>query len=80
MAAKYLELTETIEFVGVQFPVPASPREVLSILYGDDWNIPNREGRATNKAFDRKIKDMLIKITPSLYHFYKNVIRKKIAR
>ena len=74
--AKLLENTETIAFMGEQFPVPANPEQTLCILYGEDWRIPNKEGKAANYPLDIKIKKFLIGRLPGLYKFYKVFLNK----
>ncbi len=68
--AKYLEHTETIEFLGEQFPVPINPKQALSILYGEDWHIPKKDGKPTNKTLYIRIKIFLIKKLPFFYKIY----------
>jgi len=75
--ARFLENTETITFLGEQFPVPSNPKQVLSILYGEDWHIPDRDGKATNYPLEIKIKKYLIKKLPFLYKIYKVLLKKK---
>ena len=75
--ANYLEHTETMEFLGEPFPVPGNPKQLLCVLYGKDWHIPNKDGKATNNALDIKIKRYLIKKLPFLYKIYNMFLGKK---
>ena len=68
--SKFLEHTDTIDFLGEQFPVPSNPKQALSVLYGEDWHIPNKDGKAINHALDSKIKNYLIEKLPFLYKIY----------
>ena len=38
---KFFELTEDLEFMGMNWIVPRDRKEFLKITYGDDWMIPN---------------------------------------
>ncbi|MGB5966197.1 MAG: LicD family protein [Sulfurimonadaceae bacterium] len=75
--AKYLEHTETIEFLGEQFPVPGNPKQVLSILYGEDWHIPNKDGKPINESLSKKIKDFLIEKLPFMYKIFNIFLGRK---
>lgn len=73
--AKYLERMDTVKFLGESFSVPWNTKEVLRILYGEDWNIPNKNGKPMNKSLDLKIKHFLIIRLPVLYKIYTKYIK-----
>ena len=75
--AKYLNSSETIEFLGDKFPVPSNPKHVLTLFYGEDWNIPNKEGKPMNKTLERRFKNVLRSKVPSFYKLVKFLIAKK---
>jgi len=75
--AKYLEYTENLDFLGEQLPVPVNSKEVLRVLYGEDWNIPNKDGKPINTSIDRLIKDFLIDKLPFFYNIFNSVLSRK---
>ncbi|MGB6019538.1 MAG: LicD family protein [Sulfurimonadaceae bacterium] len=75
--ANYLEHTETMEFLGEPFPVPGNPKQLLCVLYGEDWNIPKKNGKAMDNAFDRKIKVFLIEKLPFMYKIFNIFLGRK---
>jgi len=76
IAAKYLNDTETIDLFDEKFPVPINPKEVLTILYGENWHIPDKEGKPINYTRERKIKDFFIENFSSTYKFTKMILGK----
>lgn len=74
--AKYLKETETIDLFGVKMNVPVNPREVLAILYGKNWMIPDKEGKPINKTLERRIKRFLSENLSSTYKFTKMILGK----
>jgi len=70
--AKYLEHSENINFLGEKFPVPVNSKQVLKILYGANWQIPNKDGKPINKSLDRVIKNFIIDKMP-FFHKYFNI-------
>jgi hypothetical protein len=66
---KYLESLEVTEFLGTQFPVPNNPKEVVEILYGENWHIPLEGAKPQNISKIHMIKSILLKIPilPTLY-------------
>ena len=66
---KYLESTEMIDFLGTQFPIPNHPKEVVKILYGENWHIPIKNSKPQNISTIYTIKKLLLKLPlfPSIY-------------
>jgi hypothetical protein len=69
---KYLESVEMIDFLGTQFPVPNHPKEVVEILYGENWHIPLKGIKPQNTSTIHTIKSALLKI-PVLSTLYKKM-------
>ncbi|MGB5964499.1 MAG: LicD family protein [Sulfurimonadaceae bacterium] len=69
--AKYLEHTETIDFLGENFPVPGNPEQLLEVMYGKDWKIPNIDSKPTNYSYDVIVKQFIIEKFPFIYNIYK---------
>jgi len=75
--AKYLENTENIDFLGMQIPVPVNSIQVLKIMYGEDWHIPNKDGKPINKSFKRVTKDFLIDKLPFIHRLFNTALSRK---
>ncbi len=75
--AKYLENTENIDFLGMQIPVPVNSIQVLRIMYGEDWHIPNIDGKPINKSFIRITKDLLIDKLPFFHKLFNVALSRK---
>lgn len=75
--AKYLDNTETIEFLGEAFEVPLRPKEVLTHIYGKDWNIPNKDGKTVNYSAEKRIKNFFSKNFSYPYQLGKMILGKK---
>jgi len=71
--AKYLEQSEKLEFFGEQFPVPINPKQVLNILYGEDWHIPKKDVKPKLNTLNKRTKNFIIKRIPILYKIYKAI-------
>jgi phosphorylcholine metabolism protein LicD len=69
---KYLESTVMTDFLGTQFPVPNHPKEVVKILYGENWHIPLEGAKPQNISTIHTIKGLLLKI-PVLSTIYKKM-------
>lgn len=69
--AKYLEHTETIAFLGEDFPVPGNPKQLLEVMYGKDWRIPNIDSKPSNHSYDVIVKRFIIEKFPFIYTIYK---------
>ncbi len=72
IAGKYLESIEMIDFLGTQFPVPNNPKEVVKILYGENWHIPIKNSKPQNTSTIHTIKNVLLKL-PILPTIYKKI-------
>ena len=69
---KYLETVEMTDFLGTQFPVPQNPKEVVKILYGENWHIPLEGAKPQNISTIHTLKSSLLKI-PVLSNLYKKL-------
>jgi len=75
LEAKYLEHMDTLDFLGDVFPVPANVEEVLTVLYGEDWRVPKRDGKPVNKTFERKLKLFIKENLPFIATFYREYLK-----
>jgi len=75
LEAKYLEHMDTLDFLGDVFPVPANVEEVLTVLYGEDWRVPKRDGKPVNKTFERKLKIFIKENLPFIATFYREYLK-----
>ncbi len=66
---KYLESVEMIDFLGTEFPVPNNPKEVVKILYGENWHVPIKNSKPQNISTIHSLKNVLLKlpILPTIY-------------
>lgn len=46
---KHIDEVETREYRGKKYNVPKDPEDYLRYVYGEDWNIPNPQGRSIYK-------------------------------
>lgn len=69
--AKYLENRDTVNFLGKDFPVPGNPKELLKVMYGEDWETPIKGGKPTNYNYIVLLKKYLKSNFPSFYKVLK---------
>ena len=56
VSAHHIENRDTMDFLEMDFHIPADSKNLLVSLYGDDWHIPQRGVKPGNPTLDRKIK------------------------
>ena len=69
--AKYLENRESVNFLGEDFPVPGNPKELLKVIYGEDWETPIKDRKPTNYSYNKIVKKYIKENVTFLYKIYK---------
>lgn len=73
--ANYLENRETINFLGKDFPVPENPKELLRVMYGEDWETPIKGNKPTNYNYILRIKKYVNSNFPRFYKVLKSLFK-----
>ena len=59
VAARHLENSDWLSFLGSRFRVPSSPESFLRSVYGKDWRTPKRDAPARPWSLGKRIREGL---------------------
>ena len=67
IAASFIENRHTIDFIGESFVIPSEYEEILSMLYGNDWRIPQNKASKFPITSRRDYTQLLIQLFPKSF-------------